>query len=70
MKKEELKYQVELTGSLFFEKETMKFWGDTMSNYGVKTHKDYYELKRKNPVKNGLQTSAYFCKKTFKRIFI
>lgn len=30
----ELKYQVEQTGSNFFDRKTMKFFGDTMKNYG------------------------------------
>jgi len=34
----ELKYQVEQAGheSYFFERKTMKFFGDTMKNYGVR----------------------------------
>jgi len=41
----ELKYNVEQTGSYFFTRKTMKFFGDTMRNYGVrsatlKTHWD------------------------------
>ena len=38
---------------------------DTMSNYGVITHEDCYELRRKKPVKEGLQYSTYFDKETF-----
>lgn len=30
----ELKYQVEQTGSHHFDRKSMKFFGDTMSNYG------------------------------------
>lgn len=33
----ELKYNVEQTGSHFFERSSMKFFGDTMRNYGVRS---------------------------------
>ena len=69
MTKSELKYNVELTGSKFFNRDSMKFFGDTMSNYGVREHEEYYELRRIRPVKHGLQKSAYFDKETFKRVF-
>lgn len=51
--------------SHFFDRDTMRFFGDTMSNYGVITHEDCYELRRKRPVKEGLRRSAYFDKVTF-----
>jgi hypothetical protein len=65
----DLKYNVELTGSHFFERPTMKFFGDRMSNYGVRFLKDenVYELYRRNPVKHGLNSSAYFDADTFER---
>jgi len=68
----ELKYQVEQAGhdSHFFTRKTMKFFGDTMRNYGVRHCGDMWELYRKKPVNHGLQSSAYFCKFTFKRITI
>jgi len=60
----------------FFDRKSMKFFGDTMSNYGVSraivifeiwaTHYDdgkplgCWELRRKHPVKLGLCTSHYF----------
>jgi hypothetical protein len=37
MSASELKYQVEKTGSNFFSRESMKFFGDTMANYGVRS---------------------------------
>lgn len=46
--------------SNFFARDTMKFFGDTLSNYRVVNHGKLYELQRKNPVKNGLKGSAYF----------
>jgi hypothetical protein len=86
----ELKYNVENAGHdrYFFTRSTMKFFGDTMRNYGVCTAKlqthwddsgnnyseqtreiEVWELFRKKPVKHGLKDSAYFDKKTFKRVF-
>lgn len=73
----------------FFTRKTMRFFGDTMHNYGIKdggtieTHWDesgnnysetprtieIWELYRKRPVKYGLQSSAYFDKQTFRRVF-
>lgn len=86
MNASELKYNVEKTGSNFFSHSSMRFFGDTMKNYGVRSttvqtsydeHDNYvengitveaWELYRKHPVKNGLQSSAYFDKRTFSRI--
>ena len=63
----DLKYHHERLnpGSHFFDRDTMRYFGDTMGNYGVITHDDCYELRRKKPVKNGLQRSNYFDKVTF-----
>lgn len=68
----QLKYNHELYngGSYFFSRDTMKFFGDTMRNYGVKDRGLYYELYRKSHVKHGLRNSAYFDKLLFKRINI
>ena len=86
----ELKYQVEQgKDRFFFTRDTMRFFGDTMSNYGVQDggampyHRDdevtnyseelrtieVWELYRKRSVKHGLRDSAYFDKKTYKRVF-
>lgn len=74
----ELKQLTEQTSPYFFTSKTMKFFGDTMKNYGVRscqvdtvTRKNVstWELYRKRPVKHGLQNSAYFDKKTFERVF-
>lgn len=48
----------------FFTRNNMKFAGDTMRNYGLITHKHYYELYRKKPVMCGIKGSAYFDKVT------
>lgn len=75
----ELKSKTLNTVSYFFTRNTMKFFGDTMKNYGVKettintwTRKNVkvFELYRKNPVKYGLQLSAYFTVSDFRQAFI
>jgi peptide subunit release factor RF-3 len=67
MSPSELKHKHELLNpnSFFFSKSTMKFFGDTMKNYGVRSVGDYYELYRKHPVNGNLQNSHYFHKETF-----
>lgn len=76
MTKTELKYRVEVTGSNFFDRKTMKFFGDTMANYGIRettinTWTDIklpvFELYRRHSVKHGLKESAYFDAQTFER---
>jgi len=90
MTPQELKREVERgKDSFFFTPATLKFFGDRMSNYGVRdggrfpVHYDdngdnysaiprmvpVWELYRKKPVLHGLDGSAHFCKKTFRRIF-
>lgn len=49
----------------FFDRKSMKFFGDTMRNYGVRDAGDDWELYRKSPVKHGLNNSHFFNKKTF-----
>lgn len=60
----ELKYQYEQANpdGYFFTRKTMKFFGDTMANYGVINHPNGYELFRRKPVNMGLAKSAYFTK--------
>ncbi len=73
----ELKAMVEATGSLFFTRDSMRFFGDTMANYGVRSATvdtwtqagvECWELYRRRPVKHGLQSSAYFSKADFERV--
>jgi len=66
----DLKYNVGLTGSHFFDHKTMKFFGDSMSNYGMRhlKEKGVYELYRKRPVNGNLKSSTYFDDKTFERV--
>jgi len=66
----ELKRLTYGTNPYFFSRSTMKFFGDTMKNYGVRSTGDNWELYRKRPVKHGLNSSAYFDKTTFKRVFL
>lgn len=76
----ELKFQVERHGQepYYFSRETMKFFGDTMRNYGVRSRAvrlrdcsevEVWELYRKRPVKYSNWASAYFDKETFARVF-
>jgi hypothetical protein len=57
----------------------MKFFGDRMKNYGVRStvidslsedNIPVWELHRKRPVRDGLKTSSYFRKDNFKEVFI
>jgi hypothetical protein len=70
MNPSELKYNHELhnPNSYFFTRDTMRFFGDTMKNYGVKDKGSYFELYRKQPVKHGLNSSHYFDKTTFEQL--
>lgn len=75
MNASELKYHV---GGNFFSRSSMKFFGDTMKNYGVRSatittyddsNVECWELYRKHAVKHGLKSSAYFDKRDFSRRF-
>ena len=52
----------------YFDRETMRFFGDTMANYGtryvkVEQHgqlRTVIELYRKRPVAHGIQASGFF----------
>jgi hypothetical protein len=77
MNKSELKANVEATGSNYFDRDSMRFFGDTMKNYGVRsavvdtytqTSVDCWELYRIHPVKHENQKSAYFRKDNFERV--
>lgn len=65
----ELKYLTRITNPYFFVRSTMRFFGDTMKNYGVRSAGENWELYRKHPVKHGLKAPAFFNKKTFNRVF-
>lgn len=79
MTPQELRRHVEATGSVFFKPSTMRFFGDTMGNYGVREATvvdinnetvECWELYRRKPVKERHQTSAYFNKRTFKLVHL
>ena len=77
----DLKMFVESAGhdSEFFTRSTMRFFGDTMRNYGLRQPQPVtlydgstvlaYELFRRRPVKHGLRASAWFNAETFARVF-
>jgi len=77
----DLKSFVESSGRepYFFDRKTMKFFGDRMSNYGVRKPAPIvtiggetvqaFELYRRRPVKHGLQESAWFNATTFACVF-
>jgi len=80
MTKSELRQRVIDTGSHFFDRSTMRFFGDTMANYScgknpieVKDRqgntRKVYALWRKRTVKDGLGDTAYFDAETFARVF-
>lgn len=82
----ELKYNVLKNNpeSHFFDSDAMRFYGDTMRNYGVKlvlvelddafnedgtrTRAKAYELYRKRPVKDGVRRSIFFSPDDFRII--
>ena len=79
---EELSYQVTVRGSLFFNKDTMYFFGDTLENFSVHetvikamTNKgieklEVYDLHRISTVERGLHGHcAYFRKDNFEVVF-
>lgn len=74
----ELKYQIENAGTarFFFTRETMKCFGDTMKNYGVRPVTittitgdtvDCWELYRRRKTSKGLTSSAYFQRDTLEQ---
>lgn len=77
----ELKYNIEQSENApyYFTRSSIKFFGDTMKNYGCRfawvEHNtsgktvECWELYRKHLVKHGNQSSAYFDKQSFKRVF-
>lgn len=68
----QLRYHVTATGSHYFSRATMQFFGDTMRNYGTRAAivdgRPAVELYRRLPVNGGLRESAYFDAVTFERI--
>lgn len=69
MKASDLKYKHEMhnPSSKFFTRETMRFFGDTMSNFGVREGTSTWILYTKKPTKAGYR-EYHFDKETFKRL--
>lgn len=79
----ELKQEVSIRNPHFFTRKTMRSFGDTMANYGVRAitvpghphshlHPHPYqvwELYHRHPVKYGNQASAYFSMTNFARVW-
>ena len=77
----DLKAAVESAGheTYFFTRDTMKFFGDTMANYGIRQPRTVitttgesvpaYELTRRKPVRHGVKSSTFFHAETFARVF-
>lgn len=76
----ELRYDVEKSGNCpyFFTRKTMRFFGDTMRNYGVRSKPikiqesdgnivECWVLYRRRPVNHGLKADTYFCTSSFQR---
>jgi hypothetical protein len=77
----ELKAKVEASGNAphMFDRKTMRAFGDTMRNFGVRPVPipvetstqgtvSCWELYRRRPVKNGAQSSYFFNVATFARV--
>ena len=67
-----LKYCTQDIVPRFFSRSNMKFFGDTMKNFGVRSNTidgiEVWELYRKKPVKCDLQISHYFRKDNFEKV--
>lgn len=53
--------------TFFFTRDAMRFFGDTMKNFGVCSVGNYWQLFRKKPVAHGRTDSFYFHKETLAR---
>jgi hypothetical protein len=60
MNASELKSRVDATGSYFFERDSMRFFGDTMRNYGVRESEivTNYDAQD-NCVENGITVKVW-----------
>lgn len=78
----DLKFHIEQNGHepYYFTRDSMRFFGDTMRNYGVRSKPvevttqsgdtvTCWELYRKRPVKHGLTSSSFFACDNFRRVF-
>lgn len=79
MTSSQLKYKLEQKGSHFFNRKTMKFFGDTMVNFRLysgevtgrsgNTHQVWC-VQRKKSTKIPMDTVYYWDKETLERVFI
>ena len=74
MTKSTLIDEVNATGSYYFDKDTMKFFGDSVDNYYL-SHAVFdiggvtcYKLSRKKAVNGGLKSPVYFSVSTFEEV--
>lgn len=58
-------YQQQNPNGHYFDRASMKFFGDSMGNYGCRDAGSHWELWRKRPNKLKLQGSVFFDKVTF-----
>lgn len=75
----ELKYKILAADPTnhFFDYKTMRFFGDTMKNFGCRIAvikiigetKEVYELYRIKAVKGRLKSSFFFDPETFKKVY-
>lgn len=70
MKPSDLKFNYETKNpeGYFFSRKTMRFFGDTMANFGVRDGGHFWILYTKKPTKAGLR-EYYFDKNTFARLY-
>lgn len=60
------KYEQNDPDGHFFDRSTMRFFGDTMSNFGCYDGGHSWVIYRKKPVQFGLMGNFAFQKETFK----
>jgi hypothetical protein len=81
MTKSELRQKVTETGSHYFDRKSMKFFGDTMRNYWCSRHpidvidnrgnpRKVYALGRNKPVKHNQVFTVYFDAETFEQVHV
>lgn len=72
MNASDLKRYVTERGSPFFNRESMKMMGDSMSNFGVRSviidSVSCWELYRRRPTSKGMTQSHYFRKDNYTKM--
>lgn len=77
MNASQLKNCLGITGSVFFSRKNMSFFGDSMANFGVRkrvicntrgVEVECWELWRKRAVKHGLMSSHYWAVDDFRAV--